>query len=175
MRSPNQSDEFNINGDYDFVMKLPPVPYSGTYEIRYGVNANSNRGMAQVYIGTNPNNLPAIGIPLDLRIEGDNAFVGWKSDAALGSEDAISDFDKQLRLNGYMKGPKYFCPGANLPGRDCTSCLRRIIFTGQLEAEETYYIRFKNVLPTDNTEFFYDYLEIVPKSVYNGDVAEDIW
>ena len=170
-----QSDEFNINGDFDFVMKLPPVPYTGTYEIRYGVNANSNRGMAQVYIGTNPNNLPAIGIPLDLRIEGDNAFVGWKSDAALGSADAISDFDKQLRLNGYMKGPKYFCPAANLPGRDCTSCLRRIIFTGQLDAGETYYIRFKNVLPTDNTEFFYDYLEIVPKSVYNGDVAEDIW
>ena len=55
-----QADEFNIRGKYDFVMKLPPVPYTGTYEIRYGVNANNNRGMAQIYLGTNPNNLPSL-------------------------------------------------------------------------------------------------------------------
>lgn len=170
-----QSDEFNIRGIYDFVMKLPPVPYTGTYEIRYGVNANGNRGMAQIYVGKNPNNLPAIGIPLDLRIGGDNAFVGWKSDTSLGSDDAINELDKTMRLNGYMKGPKYFCPGAGIPGRDCTNCLRRIIFTGQLEAEETYYIRFKSVLSSTQTEFFYDYLELVPKSIYNGDIAEDKW
>ena len=55
------------------------------------------------------------------------------------------------------------------------SCLRRIIFTGQLEAGKTYYIRFKSVLETTSAEFFFDYLEFVPKSVYNGDVAEDKW
>ena len=170
-----QIDEFNIRGVYDFVMKLPPVPYTGTYEIRYGVNANGNRGMAQIYVGKNPNNLPAIGIPLDLRIGGGNALVGWQSDATLGSEDAINELDKTMRLNGYMKGPKYFCPGAGIPGRDCTNCLRRIIFTGQLEAGETYYIRFKSVLSSTQTEFFYDYLELVPKSIYNGDIAEDKW
>lgn len=170
-----QSDEFNIRGIYDFVMKLPPVPYTGTYEIRYGVNANGNRGMAQIYIGTNPNNLPAIGIPLDLRIGGGNAFVGWRSDAALGSDDAINELDKSMRLNGYMKGPKYFCPASGTPGRDCENCLRRIIFTGQLNEGETYYVRFKSVLNSTQTEFFYDYLEIVPKSIYNGDIAEDKW
>lgn len=170
-----QSDEFNIRGVYDFVMKLPPVPYTGTYEIRYGINANNNRGMAQVYLGKNPNNLPAIGIPLDLRIGGGNPLVGWKSDSSLGSEDAINDFDKTIRLNGYMKGPKYFCPGSGIPGRDCQNCLRRIIYTGQLEAGETYYIRFKSVLTSSQTEFYYDYLEFVPKSIYNGDIAEDKW
>ncbi len=170
-----QSDEFNIRGIYDFVLKLPPVPYTGTYEIRYGVNANNNRGMAQVYIGTNPNNLPAIGIPLDLRIGGGNALVGWASDTSLGSEDAINDLDKNMRLNGYMKGPKYFCPAANVPGRDCQNCLRRIIYADRLEAGETYYVRFKSVLTSTQTEFFFDYLELVPKSVYNGDVAEDKW
>ena len=170
-----QSDEFNIRGVYDFVLKLPPVPYTGTYEIRYGINANGNRGMAQVYIGTNPNNLPAIGIPLDLRIGGGNALVGWKSDSNLGSEDAINDLDKTMRLNGYMKGPKYFCPAAGVPGRDCTNCLRRIIFNDRLEAGETYYVRFKSVLKSTQTEFFFDYLEIVPKSIFNGDIAEDKW
>lgn len=170
-----QSDEFNIRGIYDFVMKLPPVPYTGTYEIRYGINANSKRGMAQVYVGTNPDNLPAIGIPLDLRIGGSSSLVGWSSDATLGSSDAIDELDKQMRNNGYMKGPKYFCPAANVPGRDCQNCLRRIIFTGQLEAGETYYIRFKSVLNSTQTEFFFDYLELVPKSIYNGEVAEDKW
>ncbi|MBQ5461487.1 MAG: hypothetical protein IIT55_06580 [Bacteroidaceae bacterium] len=170
-----QIDEFNIHGIYDFVMKLPPVPYTGTYEIRYGINANGNRGMAQIYVGTNPNNLPAIGIPLDLRIDGNNAFVGWKSDADLGSEEAIDELDKQMRNNGYMKGPKYFCPAQNVPGRDCVICLRRVIFTGQLEAGQTYYIRFKSVLNNSNSEFFFDYLELVPKSIYNGEVAEDKW
>jgi hypothetical protein len=31
------------------------------------------------------------------------------------------------------------------------------------------------VLETTSAEFFFDYLEFVPKSVYNGDVAEDKW
>lgn len=170
-----QSDEFNIRGKYDFVMKLPPVPYTGTYEIRYGINANGNRGMAQVYVGTNPNNLPAIGIPLDLRISGNSPLVGWKSDAELGSDEAINELDKQMRNNSYMKGPKYFCPASGVPGRNYQNCIRRIIFTGQLNAGETYYIRFKSVLSSSETQFFYDYLELVPKSIYNGDVAEDKW
>ena len=170
-----QTDEFNIRGIYDFVLKLPPVPYTGTYEIRYGINANGNRGMAQVYIGKNPNNLAAVGIPLDLRIGGGSTMVNWKNDDDLGSEEAIEELDKSMRNNGYMKGPKYFYPGSGSSGRDCKNCLRRIIYTGQLEAGETYYIRFKSVLDTSNSEFFFDYLEFVPKSIYNGDVAEDKW
>ena len=171
-----QSDEFNIRGIYDFVLKLPPVPYTGTYEIRYGINANNNRGMAQIYLGTNPKNLPAIGIPLDLRITGDNNIVGpWKSDTALGSSDAIDEFDKQMRNNGFMKGPKYFYPGSGQSGRDGRDCLRRVIFTGDLRAGQTYYIRFKSVLDDTNTQFFFDYLEFVPKIIYNGPIAEDKW
>ena len=168
-----QSDEFNIRRIYDFTMKLPPVPYTDTYEIRYGVNANNNRGMAQIYLGTNPNNLPAYGIPLDLRIGGSS--LGWKSDASLGASEAVEEYDRQLRNYGYMKGPKYFWPGENIEGRECTNCLRRIIFTGRLEAGVTYYIRFKSVLEDESSEFFYDYLEIVPKSVFNGIRAEDKW
>ena len=168
-----QSDEFNIRGTYDFVIKLPPVPSNGTYEIRYGINANGNRGMAQIYLGTNPNNLPAVGIPLDLRIGGSS--YGWKNDASLGSAEAIDEFDKQLRNNNMMKGPKYFFPGEGEEARGFTNCLRRIIYTGTLYAGTTYYLRFKSVLDNSNSEFFFDYLEIVPKSVYNGTTAEDKW
>lgn len=169
-----QTDEFNIKGIFDFTMKLPPVPKTGTYEIRYGVSANGNRGMAQIYLGTNPNNLPPVGIPLDLRVEGTTTSVGWVSDTDLGSDEAIDEKDKAMRNLGYMKGPKYFYPASGISGRDCRNCLRRIIYTGQLEAGETYYIRFKSVLQS-SAEFFFDYIEIVPKKIYNGEEAEDKW
>lgn len=172
-----QADEFNISGTYDFTMKLPPVPYSGTYEIRYGMNNNSVRGMAQIYLGTNPKNLPAVGIPIDLRTgSSDNSkSIGWTSDAELGNDDAIEENEKMLRNNDYMKGPKYFYPSSTQSGREFPLCLRRIIYRGQLDEGKTYYIRFKSVLESSSTEFFYDYLEFVPKTVYNGDDAEDKW
>ena len=81
--------------------------------------------------------------------------------------------DKAMRNNGYMKGPKYFFPANGYSGRDCTNCLRRIVYTGRLEAGKTYYIRFKSVLDSSNTEFFFDYLELVPRTIYNGDISED--
>jgi hypothetical protein len=170
-----QIDEFNIRGNFDFTMKLPPVPYTGTYELRYGINANNNRGMAQVYIGKNPNNLPAIGIPLDLRSSsGTNPnATGWVED---GTDEATNaENDKAMRNLGFMKGPKYIQLGSSKTCRDGQNALRKIIFTGQFEAGETYYIRFKSVLSGTSYEFFYDYLELVPKSVYAGDEAEDIW
>ena len=169
-----QADEFNIKGQYDFVMKLPPVPYTGTYEIRYGVNANSNRGMAQIYVGTNPNNLPAVGIPIDLRLYGTDPSIGWVSDSGLTDEE-IEELDKQLRNNDYMKGPKYFASASGASGRVTSNCLRKIIYRGQLEEGKTYYIRYKSVLEGTSYQFFYDYLEFVPKTVYNGDEPEDKW
>ncbi len=172
-----QADEFNISGTYDFTLKLPPVPYTGTYEIRYGMNNNNVRGMAQIYLGTNANNLPAVGIPIDLRTgSSDNSkSIGWVTDTDLGNDDAIEENEKTLRNNDYMKGPKYFYPSDTQSGREFPLCLRRIIFRGQLEEGKTYYIRFKSVLESANTEFFFDYLEFVPKTIYNGEDPEDKW
>ena len=170
-----QIDEFNIQGNYDFTMKLPPVPYTGTYEIRYGINANENRGMAQIYIGTNPNNLPAIGIPLNLNSSGvGTAATGWVADPTSGmNSDEAKENDKSMRNLGFMKGPNYIY--TTQPIRQSSNALRKIIYTGQLEAGKTYYIRFKSVLDNSNGEFFYDYLEFVPKSIYGGDEPEDVW
>lgn len=170
-----QTDEFNINGSFDFTMKLPPVPYTGTYEIRYGINANDNRGMAQIYFGTNKNNLPAIGIPLDLRQSSGTQQIstGWVADPTSTDELAIQENTKSMRNLGFMKGPKYFSLSGGT-GRSFWRCLRKIIYTGTLEAGKTYYIRFKSVLEQD-AEFFYDYLEFVPKTVYAGETAEDVW
>lgn len=175
-----QNDEFNINGQFDFTMKLPPVPYTGTYELRYGVWANNNRGMAQIYMGKNPKNLPAIGIPIDLRsASGTNpASTGWVAETTIapsGSDStALYENQKTMRNLGFMKGSKYIQVSGGT-GRDSQDNLRKIIYTGQFEAGETYWIRYKSVLPSVMTEFFYDYLELVPKSVYAGENNEDIW
>ena len=170
-----QTDEFNIQGSYDFTMKLPPVPYTGTYEIRYGINANGSRGMAQVYVGTNKNNLPAVGIPLDLRSSGvPEVSTGWVADASLLDETAVQENTKAMRNLNFMKAPKYMSFDGGT-GRDHRFCLRKIIYTGTLEAGKTYYIRFKSVLDGTTFQFFFDYLELVPKTVYAGEVPEDVW
>lgn len=175
-----QIDEFNINGQFDFTMKLPPVPYTGTYELRYGVWANGNRGMAQIYMGKNPKNLPAIGIPIDLRdVSGTNpAATGWTEESKIApsgkDSTALYENQKAMRNLGFMKGPKYIQVSGGT-GRDAERNLRKIIYTGQFEAGETYWIRYKSVLSSTMTEFFYDYIELVPKSVYAGENNEDIW
>lgn len=170
-----QIDEFNINGVFDFTMKLPPVPYTGTYEIRYGINSNDNRGMAQIYIGTNKYNLPAVGIPLDLRQSSGTleSNTGWVKDGDTWTDEDASENTKSMRNMGFMKGPKYI-QLSGLTGRGERRCLRKIIYTGTLEAGKTYYIRFKSAL-SNSAEFFFDYLEFVPKTVYAGEEAEDVW
>ena len=84
-----------------------------------------------------------------------------------------------------MKGPKYItatknqenfsggCP--HLTARDNANNVRKIIYTGDFEAGQTYWIRFKSVLNNNRKEFFYDFIEMVPKSVFNGERNEDIW
>ena len=94
-----QGDEWNVVGNYELTFKLPPVPKDGTYELRIGVQANDQRGMCQVYWGTNKNALPAAGIPFDMRMGGEQWFtkagtlqstVGWAKDEEDEEDD---DFD----------------------------------------------------------------------------------
>ena len=43
-------------------------------------------------------------------------------------------------------------------------------------ANETYYIKFMNVLENEGAQFYMDYIEYCPKSVYdNPTEPEDIW
>ena len=79
-----------------------------------------------------------------------------------------------MRNLGFMKGAKYIYVNGGT-GRDSQNNLRKIIYTGEFKAGETYYIRFKSVLESTTSEFFFDYIELVPKSVYAGENNEDIW
>lgn len=181
-----QGDELNIVGNYEVTLKLPPVPKDGVYELRMGLSTNNRRGMCQVYWGTNKNALPAVGIPLDMRMTGtqtvtmdDKTFpsiVGWEADVK-GDDDVNAEIDKKMRNNMYMKGPKYvnYLGGGQLL-RDREQALRRIVIRSEMKANETYYIQFKNVLDNLDTELFMDYFEYCPKEVYDNPlVPEDIW
>ena len=189
-----QMDEFNIIGNYEFTMTLPPVPKKGTYEIRFGVSCGSPyRSMCQVYFGTNKSYLPAKNIPMDLRIgfvyhhfrsgnQGSNFGYAKTSDYSGEADLTMEEQDeitKSLRARGFMKGPKYYHIGNGTDAALANTAehvTRRIMVTEELDPDKTYYIRFKNVLGDKELQFFMDFFEFVSKEVYDNPVEpEDIW
>ena len=175
-----QGDEMIFSGQFDFTMKLPPVPKDDTYEIRMGIAVNNLRGMAQIYFGDSPTNPLPIGLPHDLRqTASNNPNIPWVADTE--DHEANAAVDKDLRLHGYMKGPKYYysiTQGGKPNMRDrggSVPYLRHILTVQNMSADKTYYLRFKSALKSTTSQFFLDFFEIVPKSVYNGTKEEDIW
>lgn len=184
-----QGDELNVIGKYELTFRLPPVPRRGTYEIRYLVGAGSSvRSMCQVYFGTNPKSLPAMGIPLDLRMGGQYrhlpssaggdlpSIVGWEKDDQ-NDDDYNAEVDKRMRANGFMKGPAYYdLLSVSGTARDCEYTTRRIIVTTTMDPDQVYYLRFKNVLDDASKQFYMDFLEYCPKEVYDNPMTpEDVW
>ena len=181
-----QGDELNVIGCYELTFRLPPVPRRTTYEIRYLVGAGSSyRSMCQVYFGTDKKNLPAQGIPLDLRMGGLYrhtgagdlpSIVGWEEDT--DDDDYNAEVDKKMRANGFMKGPAYYnlLTNRSWTARDCEYTTRRIIVTATMDPDEVYYVRFKNVLDDKSKQFYMDFIELCPKEVYDNPYEpEDIW
>lgn len=181
-----QGDEYNIIGRYDFTMKLPPVPRSGQYEIRFGVATGSRvRSMAQVYFGSDPNMMPAAGIPMDLRLGGlekrdgsvtTDSGVGWEEDT--DDQEHNDEVAKRMRAKGFMKAPNLWTNsmGSSNSIRTFHYMTRRIVVSTYLTPYQNYYIRFKSVLDLEDREFYMDYFEYVAKEVYdNPNVPEDIW
>lgn len=188
-----QGDELNVIGQYELTFRLPPVPRRTTYEIRYLVGAGSSaRSMCQVYFGTDPQNLRAQGIPLDLRMGGKYrhlpssaggdlpSIVGWLQDHddLQDDEDAIAENEKKMRNNGFMKGPAYYnlLTNRSWTARDCEYTTRRIIVTETLDPDKVYYLKFKNVLDDATKQFYMDFIEFCPKEIYDNPMTpEDIW
>ncbi len=171
-----QGDGFYINGRYEVTFPMPPVPAKGTYEVRFLVsNTSSYRGMCQVYFGTDTENLYAMGIPLDLRLEPTSDFVGWVEDT--GDEDTDAETDKKMRNNDFMKAPEHYTGiGYSEPARAQDQLARRIIVRQDMEPDRQYYLKFKNVLDSETLDLKFDYFEVCPKEVYdNPNTPEDIW
>ena len=172
-----QGDEFNCKGNYDFAMRLPPVP-DGTYELRVGYTAEGNeqRGMLQFYLGSSSdlNTMQALDIPLDMRHVSENnanldpdVITGWCDWSKL--DDKGIESDANMRNLGYMRGPLYYTVGVNSGNyaRNNPKDLRRIIAKQEFKQGE-YWVRFKSVLDADHHQFHLDYIEFCPENVYNN-------
>ena len=179
-----QGDEHNINGQYDFTIELPPVPFRGTYEFRISVAHGGHLGMAQLYIGKDPKRLHACGLPVDLRLDVYSDVIGYKLD---GKDWELNrQNDKDMKLRGWMKPPQH---DGIKPGHGTTPVeamrssvskgpyarLRYVVYTGTFDPDDRLYMRVKNVLENASASFEIDILEYCPKSIYAGDEAEDIW
>lgn len=172
-----EGDEFLFLGMFDFTLRLPPFPKDGTYELRMGLSNNPRRGMAQIYFGDDPNRLKPTGLPVDMRVSAGGIEIPWVADVV--NDDATNaENDKNMRNQGYMKAPKYICWTNRQPEntiRNSSGAIRLIVTTNDMKADKSYYLRFKSSLNTSDNEFFIDYFEYVPTTVYNGVEEEDIW
>ena len=163
-------DEIIAMGQYDFALKLPPVP-EGTYEIRYGYVPMTQRGVTQVYV----DNIPC-GIPIDLTLNASSSSpkVGWFSEDGLTADEIVKN-DKSMHNRGYMRAPDTQTMGTNEDSnaRTLHQLLRRIVATEYLTKDKDHYIRFRAV-DENGKEFMLDYIELCPKSVYDSPtVPED--
>lgn len=155
-----------ISGVFDVAFKLPPVP-SGTYEIRLGYTVGDERGVVQVYLNNEP-----CGIPVDLRVYGGDPTIGWVEDTDDTEENTAND--KAMHNRGYMKAMDSYRPwDAAGPLRNNNWNLRRVLTTQYLDPNETYYLRFRQVLDDPQRYWSFDYIEICPKSVYGSPEGED--
>ena len=175
---PNyEADEVLCEGIYDITFRLPPVPLSGTYEIRMGVSTESPwRGICQVYYGEDRYALAPAGIPVNMQLGGTDPLLRWEVDTE--DDDYNAEVDKRMRNNGFMKGPEHFVeiPGGNQTGRSLAKTTRRILLRTHIDADKTYYMRFKSVQDKKDKQLFLDYVEWCPKEIYdNPNTPEDIW
>ncbi len=176
-----QGDEFLAVGLFDFIVKLPPVPVEKEYELRIYASHNAWRGMAQLYFGNHPDRLMPAGLPYDMRQSCvNNPAIPWVEDIE-GDDLTNIENDKNLRNQGYMKAPNYFTTSGTKGVSSVRNAspsspgLRRIVTRQSMKPNETYYLRFKSALKKMDAEWFLDFIEIVPKEVYDGAVDEDIW
>ena len=152
-----------VSGIYDISMKLPPVPFSGTWEIRMGFSQGEDRGVAQVYLNNEP-----CGIPVSFRHS--DTYSGGEADTE--DEDYNLAVDKAMRNRGFMKAMDSY--GGDTPFRNRANTLVRRILTKQyLSTEQDYWLRFRQVLDDENLYMSFDYIELCPKSVYDSPEGED--
>ena len=179
-----QGDEWNLFGDYDFTFRIPPVPYSGEWQLRLGFCALPTRGVMQTYFDGIPQ-----GIPLDMtKFLDSELYIGDRfiNDEKLGDYKNKTDEEKaeeqklMKNLGAYRDGRSqyHFNPSSGeqffFLGNPRT--YRRVLCQTYIDATKDHYLRFRvasDGKQGNNNEFMLDFFEMVPKSVYavDGDGA----
>lgn len=182
-----QGDEWNLFGKYDFTFRLPPVPFTGEWQVRLGFAPEPTRGVMQVYFDGVPQ-----GIPLDMTKElRDASLLGDRFPRSLTDYDNMEAEEKAelqkmaKNLGACLDGRALFSFDyeGNSPNPFIThgARVRRILCQAHMDATKDHYIRFRvasSGVRGNNNEFMLDYLELVPKSVYGvdgtGDMEDDL-
>ena len=184
-----QGDEWNLFGDYDMTFRIPPVPYSGEWQLRLGFAPLETRGVMQVYFDGVPQ-----GIPLDMtQILTSEMYLGdrMSDDAQLTeykktSKEDLAEEQKLLKnLGAYRGGRSTYCIGNNGSQKNyawgISHIMRRILCQTYIDATKDHYLRFRvasDGKQGNDNEFMFDYFEMVPKSVYgvdsDGDMEDDL-
>lgn len=175
-----QGDEVMFFGVADFIIKLPPVPVDGVYELRLGSGGRQRWDVLkhQLFLGQDKSSLSPCGLPVNLN---ESYTRHGNADTGVEALDRLNDL--QLREKGIMKGPNSICVGYD--GKSSVryhydeNFARTIVGQFDLQAGATYYLRVSDCGVDSsyrNSQLPVDFLEWVPKSVYaNPEEAEDIW
>ncbi len=171
-----EGDAIDIEGMFDIYVKLPPVPHDGTWQLRVSFRAlESYCGIAQYYMACVPHGESVrrdawspLGLPCDLRVNLDDASVGWISDDDLDTDDDIDALDKSMKNRGWMKGPDSQMTQNARSHRAENHQGRLIISTEYMKSNMDYYLRFKQLLDKEDAQYCFDYIELVPKTVYDN-------
>ncbi len=180
-----QSDSFQGWGQYDLAVKLPHVPTSGVYELRFYYACASHMGFVQFFIGESSNiqDMRALDIPLDMRIDGEDPRIGWVP--FYEEEDQGIASDKAMRTRGYMRGPAscYGHPENTTPDMEANNergdamgpQLRKILGRVEMKQGQDYWLRMKNATTSDALKWQFDFIEIVPVDIVDNDKYSEDW
>ena len=180
-----QGDEMNIFGDYDFTFRLPPIPFSGDWQVRLGFCSIPTRGITQIYFDGVPQ-----GIPLDMTKDlNSDYYIGDRfnhdgTDYVDVPDEEKAEEQKILKNLGAYRGPKSifsFSQSSKTLFANMGGTYRRIMCQTYMDATKEHYIRFRvasDGKKGNNNEFMLDYLELVPKSIYgvdsDGEMEDDL-
>ncbi len=193
----------NMGGDvvgilgtsYDVTFRLPDVP-PGTYEVRLGYCALPSRGIGQVYVDGIPQ-----GLPIDMRVYGDdgsigglyNGWAGWRNkdedSRGIYTTEQLEENARVMKNNGYYSAPRSlfwgndgddeprYSPVACTNYYNCVNLLRRRICNVVVRPNTHHTVRLRSVLTSGETsDFTLDYLEMVPLGICGpGGLGEDIY
>lgn len=176
-----EGDEMLVKGRFNFIIKLPPVP-AGTYEVRFMTCVGfKSRGIMQAYLGEDPDDMTAQGIPFDMR-PGGGALFGYKSDTDLGDDETIAAFDKAIHNQGWMKGPGNYIALGNTyetidkSFRNQDNTIRKVLGTFKTDGKTDQYMRIQQMIDSPDNELNFDFIELCPSTIYKNEyIAEDKW
>lgn len=185
----HQTDNLNFDGEYDVTIRFPAVP-AGQYEIRLGYCCNALMSISQIYFGYDHQQMMPVGIPLDMNLTGMDPKVGMIQDINLfddilydaanntSGQVTITENDRAMRNLGYMKGPAamYRVENDRVTQKSRMTndwwYMRRIVTTQDLDGRP-FYLRFRKVDERTGRLLNLDFIEVCPRSIYNGAVPED--